>query len=177
MDPIIIRPVQALDMPTLHTMNEGAAPAVNSMTPKALTHLVFDLADTVWVALKDTTPLGFIVCMLEGQDYGSANYRWLSERYVTFVYVDRIVVSPQARNQGVGAQLYEKIFDHYSGRRPVLLAEVNLAPPNPASLRFHIRVGFRNTERERWETDGSRGVVYLERPLMALSETKAQEDE
>jgi len=170
MEPVAIRSVQAQDIATIHAINEDAIPAVNSMTQEAFTRLIFDFSDIVLVALKNNTPLGFAACLLEGQNYGSANYKWISEQYVTFVYVDRIIVTPQARNLGVGIQLYQKFFDHYSELRPVILAEVNLKPPNPASLRFHKLAGFRRIGSERWEEDGSRGVTYLERSLLKMAE-------
>ena len=60
--------------------------------------------------------------------------------------------------------LYDAVAKRFAGERAVLLAEVNLAPPNPGSLRFHKRHGFREIG-ERWEIEDEKGVVYLERGL------------
>ena len=102
--------------------------------------------------------------MIEGCGYASLNYRWISERYSSFAYVDRVAVAEAARGLGVGGLLYDNVMQHYTGTRPVLMAEVNLQPPNPGSLRFHERNGF-TAIGERWEHDRSKGVVYLERAL------------
>ena len=103
--------------------------------------------------------------MVEGNRYDSKNYAWVMDNYVSFAYVDRVAVSEAARGLGVGGMLYEKAFQHYQGERPVVLAEVNLEPPNPGSLKFHQRHGFVEVG-QRWEDDRSKGVVYLERSLV-----------
>lgn len=167
MHPAVIRLVEAQDITPLYEINEAAVPGVSSVTREALTRLVFDFADVIFVAVQNQVPVGFVLCLIEGQQaYNNLNYAWISDHYVTFAYVDRIAVAKTARGMGIGGQLYEKVFLHYNGRRPVLMAEVYLKPPNPGSLRFHRRMGFRSTGIERWEKDGSKGVVFLERSLL-----------
>jgi uncharacterized protein len=102
--------------------------------------------------------------MVEGLDYASLNYKWLSSRYDQFAYVDRIAVAKDQRGRNIGKALYDAVIERFADARDVLLAEVNLAPPNPGSLRFHKRNGFREVG-ERWEIEGQKGVVYLERKL------------
>jgi predicted GNAT superfamily acetyltransferase len=135
MQPIVIRPLEARDLSVLHRMNQAAVTGVGSVTREEFTRLVFDLADVVLVATGDDGPLGFVLCMVEGVDYGSLNYQWISRRYVSFAYVDRIAVAETARGLGIGQRLYEKAFRNYGGSRPVLMAEVNLEPPNPGLAR------------------------------------------
>lgn len=55
--------------------------------------------------------------------------------------VDRVVVSPAARGRGVGVALYRDVAQA-AGRFGLhtLVAEVNLAPPNPVSLAVHARL-------------------------------------
>ncbi len=166
-EPVIIRLVGAQDIAVLHVINQAAVPGVGSVTREELTELLFELADHVIVAERDGVPVGFVLCMIEGVDYGSANYQWLSRYHVSFAYIDRVAVSEVMRGLGIGAKLYQAAFRHYDGRRPVLTAEVNLKPPNPGSLRFHQWLGFREVG-QRWEPDRSKGVVYLERPLTPL---------
>lgn len=160
---VAVRPRVASDTARLYAINEGAVPGVGSVSADAFSRLL-ESADSVLVACRDGAPIGFVLCMLEGLDYASLNYVWLSARYDRFAYVDRIAVAEEARGSGAGAQLYAAAIDRYAGRRPVLLAEVNLAPPNPGSLRFHERLGFRPVG-ERWSDGREKGVVYLERPL------------
>jgi predicted GNAT superfamily acetyltransferase len=123
-------------------MNNAAVPKVNESDPQDMADLL--AMSEYAVALADgETVLGFVLTMPPGVGYKSDNYRWFSEHYDEFVYVDRIVVSEEARNRGVGAELYRLVFEHAKEQgAPRVTAEVNLDPPNPGSLRFHKRLGF-----------------------------------
>lgn len=123
-------------------MNNAAVPNVNHAEVDELAELI-TMSDFT-VALKDgDTVLGFVLTLPPGVSYASSNYRWFSEHYDEFVYVDRIVVSEEARNRGVGAELYRLVVAHASENKvPRVTCEVNLDPPNPGSLRFHKRLGF-----------------------------------
>ena len=166
---IVIRPGQPSDLDTLHIINQAAVPGVGSVARADFARLVTDRADKLLVAVRGDKPLGFVLCMVEGNGHSSLNYQWISKRYASFAYVDRVAVAEDARSFGVGGLLYDAVIRHYRGNRPVLTAEVNLEPPNPGSLRFHERNGF-TAVGERWEDDRSKGVVYLERGLSGLSE-------
>ena len=168
-DGIVVRPIEASDVNVLYAINEASTPGVGSVTRERFTKLAFDYADVVLVAVKDDEPIGFALLMIEGNGYDSQNYNWVMNNYVTFAYVDRIAVSDKARGLGVGSLLYEKAADHYAGERPVLMAEINLEPPNPGSLKFHKRHDFIEVG-ERWEDDRSKGVVFVERALPMTKE-------
>jgi len=159
----LIRDAVPGDLARLHAINQASTPGVGDVTAEALATLIGQGAATL-VAEVDSQPAGFILCLTEGADYQSLNYRWIAERYPRFAYCDRIAIAPEARGAGLGAALYRAAFRHFSGRRDALLCEVNLAPPNPGSLRFHERLGF-SPVGERWSTDRAKGVVYLERSL------------
>jgi predicted GNAT superfamily acetyltransferase len=81
------------------------------------------------------------------------------------VYIDRIIVSAEARGQGLASRLYEELFAAASraGHRRVV-CEVNIAPPNPASLAFHAAIGF-TAVGEAAIHNGSKSVRYLEKLL------------
>ena len=159
-----IRRFSREDLDALHLINEASVPGVGTLTRDRLAALVADSAATLVAVDTHEKPTGFVLVMLEGLGYESLNYRWLSERYDRFAYVDRIAVAEAARGRRIGEALYAAAIEAFAGNRPVLLAEVNLEPPNPGSLRFHKRLGFRAVG-ERWEADRSKGVVYLERAL------------
>ena len=169
-----IRSWQPSDLAELHRINEGAVPGVGSVPRDVFDRLVaVDGALTLvveWTAerrMADAAPVapaGFVLCMTEGLNYASLNYRWLSQRYERFAYVDRIAVVDGARGRGLGDALYAAVFTHFADVRDVLLAEVNLAPPNPGSMRFHKRLGFCEVG-QRWENEGAKGVAYLEKRL------------
>ena len=166
---IVVRDWQAGDLTALHAINEGAVPGVGQLTRAGLDDLVErQSAATLVAADAGGRVQGFVLVMREGLDYASLNYRWLSERYERFAYVDRVAVDAAARGKGLGEALYAAVVERFEAERPVLLAEVNLEPPNPGSLRFHKRAGFREVG-ERWEADRSKGVVYLARDLGGVS--------
>ena len=67
MHPAVIRPVEAQDITPLYEINEAAVPGVISVTREALTRLVFDFADVIFVAVQNRVPVGFVLCLIEGQ--------------------------------------------------------------------------------------------------------------
>jgi predicted GNAT superfamily acetyltransferase len=106
----------------------------------------------------------FLLGFRKGADYDSPNFRWFEGRFDDFVYVDRIVVSPAFRGQRLADRLYEdfEAFARNTGVRRIT-CEVNVEPPNPASLRFHERRGFREVGRIPYGP--SKTVSMLERLL------------
>ncbi len=143
--PYSLRPLLPADAATVLGLNNAAVPAVNAHDEASLSALLAASSHAL-VVVHDAAPsevLGFAVLFGVGADYASENYRWFSTRSDSFLYVDRIVVSPEARNQGLGALLYTAIFTA-AGAAEVgqVFCEVNSAPPNPRSLAFHSRLGF-----------------------------------
>lgn len=161
---VSVRDWRAGDLATLHAINEAAVPGVGALERAAFDALVQEAGEATLVAELEGRIAGFVLCMLDGLDYQSLNYRWLSERYDRFAYVDRVAVAEDCRNQGIGDALYRAAFARLGSTRDILLAEVNLAPPNPGSRRFHKRLGF-DEVGERWEIEHEKGVVYVRRPL------------
>jgi predicted GNAT superfamily acetyltransferase len=133
------RSVTLADLPTLLELNNAAVPAVNALDLAQLTELVNLSA----VALTVDTLECLLVALRPGLPYASANYRWFSERYPDFLYVDRVVVAPDARGAGLGTQLYAEVRKHAQALgAPRITCEVNAVPANPGSQRFHERLGF-----------------------------------
>ena len=135
-----IRPLEPADLAACVELNNGSVPAVSEADLAKMTSLV-DESLLSLVAEIDGEVAGFCVNFGPGADYESVNYQWFSDRYAEFVYLDRIVVAPTARNQGIGAAFYSAVEEHIAGT-PWLLCEVNLRPRNDGSLRFHARLGF-----------------------------------
>lgn len=161
-----VREAAGDDVERLHAINAAGEPGVGAVSAPELCRLL-DMADVTLVADDGSGDiLGFILCMTEGAPYASPNYRWIAARYAAFAYCDRIAVAATARGRGVGERLYAEAFARFTGRRDVMLCEVNLAPPNPGSLRFHERLGFRAVG-EAWYSVGTKGVVFLARALPA----------
>ena len=72
------------------------------------------------------------------------NVEWLREHLISFLYIDRVIVGPTLRGQGLGRKLYHAAEawarDH---ALTDLAAEVYTSPPNPTSHSFHTALGFR----------------------------------
>ena len=135
-----IRRLLTEDLPACVALNNGAVPAV-SEADLAKMQTLLDESLLSLVAEQEGEIVGFCVNFGPGASYTSVNYLWFCERYDDFAYLDRIVVSPDARNTGIGAAMYAAVEEHVAGI-PWLLCEVNLRPRNDGSLRFHDRIGF-----------------------------------
>ncbi|ONI89310.1 hypothetical protein ALI144C_05015 [Actinosynnema sp. ALI-1.44] len=153
MQSVILKPADAA---LVLAMNNAAVPNVNEATEAELAALI-EMSGLTVALEEDDALLGFVLTLPPGVDYPSENYRFFSERYDQFIYVDRIVVSDGARNRGIGAKLYDLIGEHAAEHGiPRVLCEVNLEPPNPGSLRFHKRLGFAEVGQQR-----TKGGTYL----------------
>lgn len=132
------------DAVALVPLNDAAYPAVPHTSLDDMRSLL-GLADVAVGAERDGSLVGFALTLGDGVPYASENYRFFHDRGVSCRYVDRIVIAEPERGQGLGALLYGVIFDvaRAEGRLEVT-CEVNLDPPNPGSLAFHQRLGFRS---------------------------------
>ncbi|MFI5244185.1 MAG: GNAT family N-acetyltransferase [Gemmatimonadales bacterium] len=142
-------------------LNNGAMPHVNELSEDAFAWITGH-ADYFRVAEDDSGVVGFVIALRAGLEYWSLNYRWFTERGGDFLYLDRIVVAERARRAGVGRALYDDIGRFASGTWPRITLEVNLLPPNPGSLVFHERQGFRRVG-VREEDGGTKAVALMER--------------
>jgi predicted GNAT superfamily acetyltransferase len=107
----------------------------------------------------------FLLAFDQFASYDSPNYVWFRERYPRFVYVDRVVVAPEARGRGLARRLYEDLFRcaRVAGH-DLVVCEVNVEPPNPASDALHAALGF---SQVGWAKilEGRKTVRYLSRSL------------
>ncbi|MCU0984788.1 MAG: GNAT family N-acetyltransferase [Acetobacteraceae bacterium] len=108
---------------------------------------------------------GFLLAFSPDSGLDSPNFRWFSARSADFLYIDRVIVSAARRGRGLAASLYRDAAE--AARRlglHALVAEVNLDPPNPASLAFHEKAGFTTVGEARLAASG-KTVRYLRRDL------------
>lgn len=115
----------------------------------------------------------FLIALDERASYESPNYLWFHARYARFVYVDRVVVAAHARGRGFARLLYADLFDWASrGGHELVVCEVNIDPPNPASDALHAALGFAEIGRATIH-DGSKTVRYLGRAIQQAGRTSS----
>ncbi|MEM9531841.1 MAG: GNAT family N-acetyltransferase [Pseudomonadota bacterium] len=164
---VTIRAATDRDMPWVLNQNNEAAPAVNALSMDQLSQLV-SKTSAFRIAEIDGRPVGFLLAMTEGADYGSMNFQWFKAHYDQFVYIDRVVIAASSRRLGVGRVLYADIHSYTERTAPVLTCEVNLHPPNPGSVRFHSVYGFREVGQQDTEGGAKRvSLLALEVPEYA----------
>lgn len=156
----MIRDLTPADVDRLVELDNAAVPAVSPTDAADMQRLLALSALALAIVDDADDVLAFALLMTPGADYDSENYRFFEARGTDFLYVDRIVVTEEARNRGLGAELYRAVFDAARAQgRAEVTCEVNVDPPNPGSLRFHDRLGF--TEVGRQETKGGSVTVAL----------------
>lgn len=156
----VVRRLQPGDLAEALLLNNANVPAVNALDAAELARLR-GFAVAGLAAVDAHGLVGFCLVYAAGEDYGSLNYRWFSERFTDFAYLDRIAVAHRARRLGVGSALYDGVFDTLAAHPSIgtLCCEVNIRPLNDGSLRFHHRLGFREVGQQ--ETDGGAKTVSL----------------
>lgn len=136
-----IRAISAADLDTVLTLNQGALEGVGTLNLERLEWIV-GLSSRSLIAEVDGQIGGFAITIAPGTAYDSANYGWFERRYAEHNYLDRIVVSPRHRRQGIASRLYDEL----EAQRPVTL-EVYAEPPNVPSLAFHAARGYEEIGR------------------------------
>ena len=138
----------ASDIDAALELNNANAPAVGEIDRAQLEFLIEHSLYSF--AIGTDTLHAFCITFAPGAPYTSVNYQWFSRKYSDFVYLDRIVVSETMRNNTLGAKLYVAVEQRMLKDRcaPILTCEVNLNPPNPGSIRFHHRIGFREVGQQ-----------------------------
>ena len=135
------RPLLHDDASSVWIINEQGLPGTGKVTVEEISYLI-DISDVSLGVFEHDKMVGFVICLSPNLDYGSLNYAWFNENYDEFLYVDRIAVATEHRNNGIGSYIYQKLIDISEQKQIPITAEVNLEPPNPGSMRFHHRFDF-----------------------------------
>lgn len=159
-----IRPYAHSDAAGVLALNAANQPEVGPLDQAKLDGLAAESALFLVLEDHDGTIAGMLIVLNEGATYPSPNYRWFSDRYERFVYVDRIAIDESATGQGWGSALYHAAIEAAtSSGRPVLCAEVNTVPDNPASHRFHLHNGFVEVARTNPYSPDAEVAMYVKR--------------
>lgn len=163
-DSYVVRSATNSDLGQLVELNNAAVPAVSPADDRRMA-LLTQWSSATWVATDGAGDVvGFVILIEPGSPYDSANYVWFTKRFNEFLYVDRVVVSDEHRDSGLGSRLYEAVIAEGERRGSMrIAAEVNLVPPNPGSARFHRRHGFEPVGEQRFSDNYA--VEMLVRPL------------
>lgn len=159
-----LRDIGAADLAALNALNDAHAAEVNALAPADFAALVGVAFAARMAVAPDGVPAGFCLALSHATPNQGPNHGWFQARLPAFAYVDRIVVAAAFRGRGVARALYADLVARArDAGLPVLACEVNLDPPNPASMAFHERFGFveagvatdpRNGKRVRYLTLG-----------------------
>lgn len=142
---LAIRNVDAKDLAHVLALNEAEVPHVGTVDIERM-HWFADNAPYFRVATLEDQLAGFLIGLRPGAAYQSLNYRWFCEHYPDFAYVDRVAVAASARKHGVASSLYKDFAASVPPSVKLMTCEVNLKPPNDASMKFHERLGFRQVD-------------------------------
>ena len=137
-----IRPIRAQDTDVILDLNEKSVKVLSPMDNSKLQRLIKQAALAL-VVEQDSQIAGFLLAFTSKIAYESVNYQWFNQHYDAFLYIDRIVVAEQFRGLGIASALYQYTLDWASAHKlPRIFAEIDLLPPNDASLLFHQKFGF-----------------------------------
>ena len=141
--------ILALNAESVHFLSPLDAAGLARLDTQSAYHRVVEI---------DGTVAAFLIALREGADYASPNYRWFAAHFDTFLYVDRVVVSQQHQGQGLGAVMYDDLFDFARAAGIArITCEFDIEPPNPGSQKFHARYGFREVATQ-WLGGGKKQV-------------------
>jgi len=117
-----------------------------------------------WVAVTDRDIAGYLIAFLGSASYGGEEFAWFKQRTQNFVYVDQVALARSYRGRGIGSVLYSEL-ERWGSRQQCesLSCEVNLDPPNPASMAFHMSYGF--IQIGRMHTSDGRHVALLQKAV------------
>jgi predicted GNAT superfamily acetyltransferase len=156
-----LREIARADWRTLLELNSASVQELSELDEQRLESLL-SWAQCGLVAESEGALVAFALALPPGTPYDSDNYRWFGTQFERFLYLDRIVVSDAVRRRGVAGQLYDAIeASAVSFER--MVCEVNLQPPNDASLAFHSSRGY--AEIGRLEHPSGKIVALLTKEL------------
>jgi len=139
MSQLRLRPLTAADHADVLELNERNVELLAPMDEARLQTLQA-LADAAHVIEVDDRFAGFVMTFGSGSAYDGENFGWFRQRFDDFCYLDRVVIHEDFRRRGLASQVYDELESTCG--RPLFALEVNLDPPNEASLAFHQTRGF-----------------------------------
>ena len=159
-----LRNVKFEDLKDIIEINEQSIPAVNTVS---LIQFKSFLRDSIYfkvVTNRSQKICGFLLVLPSGLEYDSLNYKWFSSRYEKFAYIDRIAISKNWRNKGMGKSLYtdlENTLKDYN----LIACEFNVIPLNQVSKQFHESLNYENVGFQLTE-NGTKKVSLMTKKII-----------
>ena len=165
----IVRNIEIADLARVLKINNANTPGVSELILSELETDIENCLHALAIDNEHGEVCAFCITFAPDAPHAGVNHRWFSERYESFVYLDRIAIDSNHQNHGLGAKLYQAVEQKMikSAEHSMLCCEVNLEPPNPRSLRFHKRIGFTEVGQSIPEYANYR-VSYLSKSLSEL---------
>jgi uncharacterized protein len=161
---IRIRDFRSSDTDLIISLNHQSVAVLSAMDVQRF-DLLRGQSNVLWIAELDQKPVGFMMGFCERSDYDSVNYQWFNQRYDSFVYIDRVVVSTETRGSGIGSAFYARLEQWAREQhKSCLVAEVDIVPLNQGSLNFHNRQDFKQVGEQVYGNPEKK-VAMLEKAL------------
>jgi uncharacterized protein len=163
--PVEVRELAASDWAAVLALNQAHVRELSSLDRPRLGYILALAYRSLVVDLGDDGGgvVAFAIAVAPGAPYDSANYRWFSERYAQFLYLDRIAVAAEQRRRGFGEALYERM-EQAAQPFARIVCDVNVRPRNEASLAFHAARGYEDVGR--LDHGDEKTVALMEKGLL-----------
>ena len=159
-----LRNVKIDDLKDIIEINEESIPAVNTVSLMQFKSFLRDSIYFKVVTNRSQKICGFLLVLPSGLEYDSLNYKWFSSRYEKFAYIDRIAISKNWRNKGMGKSLYtdlENTLKDYN----LIACEFNGIPLNLVSKQFHESLDYENVGFQLTE-NGTKKVSLMTKKII-----------
>ncbi len=164
---VIVRDAREADRDAIVAINRAGMPGVSELSADEIDDC-FARATLFRVAERDGDVCAYLIGLAPGFSPMEDVYAWFSARSTDFLFVDQVAVATRAHRRGVGTALYADVEREARARGLArITCDVNLQPPNPESLAFHARHGFR--EVGRLQLADGRFAALLEKAFGARS--------
>ena len=159
-----LRTAKIDDIKDINEINEETIPAVNTVSLMQFKSFLRDSIYFKVVTNRSQKICGFLLVLPSGLEYDSLNYKWFSSRYEKFAYIDRIAISKNWRNKGMGKSLYtdlENTLKDYN----LIACEFNVIPLNLVSKQFHESLDYENVGFQLTE-NGTKKVSLMTKKII-----------
>ena len=114
-------------------------------------------------AIKIDRIIGFLLVLPSNLNYRSPNYQWFSNHYKNFAYIDRVVISKNYKNNGIGTSLYLDLEKFLCHSKSLIACEFNLKPVNKESKNFHIKLNYEHVGTQFTENNRKQVSLMIKR--------------